>query len=148
MTRPLFVGVPLVNGRPDLQLPEGVEITRGGPRQFNVTWTAPNGTSHSLYAWRTSIVAGGKRWFVCTGSRRIFVGLAHLGAAVKRWSDLTAGQKAAVRAEPGLRGIRRVRDGRFMAILPPHGPAGSSPIATGMDGAEEDGEEYVEGGTA
>lgn len=130
MSRLVLIGVAIVDGLPDLQLPAGVDVVRDGPR-FTVEW---NG--HRLTGVHLGLV-NGTRYFLATGDREILAGLSHLGASVRLVRSLPPVTQTALRAK-GVRVIRRVSDGVVIGIHPEVVWAGESPIAVGLDGIVPD----------
>jgi len=147
MSRPVVIGVELVtvtdedgNTRRVPDIGEGIRehFVKTGPDTYTASWG-----EHALTIHRIGRLAG-KLWFIGSGSRRILVGLVHLGADIKLVRDLTRAQRDAVLAR-GFKAIRRVRDSAIVGIHPPVVFAGDDPIAVGLDGQLEEGEEYTIG---
>ena len=123
----VVIGVEIVDGRPALDLPEGVEIEKTGPGIFSVSWK-----EHTLTGKHLGRIDG-TRYFLCSGDKRIVTGLAHLGASVRLVRDLTPAQKNRIRSA-GVKVYRRISDGVVLALHPEVVHAGTNPKAIAFDG--------------
>lgn len=108
----VLIQVPLVDGKPDLALPDGVEVVREG-RYAHVSWG-----EHALSLMYIGKPSGQASVFVGMMSAGVAIRLAHLGAKVKRLRD--AWLAPAVRTWLMARGVAEV-DG---LPVPPHVIAG------------------------
>jgi hypothetical protein len=135
MNRLVLIGVDLVDGKPDLQLPASAEIMKHDDNHFVVEWG-----SYHLTAYKLGTV-GGTLYFLGTGDPAILVGLSHLGAAVKLAKNLNTTVRDQILAT-GIRAIRRVSDNAIVGIAPPVVFAGDDPLTVGLDGEFDPGEEY------
>jgi hypothetical protein len=128
------------DGKPDLDLPSSVTITKESPDFYHVRWR-----DYWLTLYRLGVYPGtGQLVWLGAGTRDVLTKLSHLGAAVYPLHQALS--KPAVRTwlrdVKGLRGIRRISDGVVVGILPPVVLAGTNPIAAGLGDTAEEGEEY------
>lgn len=147
MKRLVLIGVELVDGKPDLQLPPSGppdpefpshEITKLDANHFVVRWD-----DHDLALYKLGRL-GGLLYFLGVGDKAILAGLAHLGAKVKLARTLSSTVRDQILAT-GIKPIRRVSDNAIVGIHPPVTFAGDVPISVGLDGELEEGEEYTVG---
>ena len=108
----VLIQVPLVDGRPALDLPDGVEVVREG-RYAHISWG-----EHALTLMYVGKPSEQAPVFVGMMSAGVAARLAHLGAKVKRLRD--AWLTPAVRTWLLARGVAEV-DGQ---PVPPHVIAG------------------------
>ena len=136
MSRPVLIGVEIVDGAPDIGAGWRERFTKCGPRQ----WSVSKG-GHSLTVTKLARV-NGTLWFFGSGSKDILTALSHLGAKIKLVSDLTNPQKQTIRAL-GVKAVRRESDQSIVALLPPVVYAGQNPLAVALDGNMDPDETYT-----
>ena len=124
--RAAVIQVPLVNGKPDLQLPARAIYKEKGTPFVHLSWTDGDGDVHYGTARRLGTV-GSDRVYLCVGTRKILKGLQHLGSKVTLLKD--AWQVPARRTWLMNRGVTELNGNP----VPPHGFSGDNRVAIGKD---------------
>ena len=133
MNRAVLIGIEIVGGKPDLQLPPRALVQRVGA-DLNY-WTANWGQSY-LSVVKLGRLAG-TLWFIGVGDKQILTGLAHLGAKVKLLKDVknNATLLAALR-NAGVKVVRRKASEEVLGIILSNVLAGDNPLMIALDGED------------